>query len=229
MTLTVHVGKSSWIVSRGFPCLAGTNNLYYSDAFSNTFFVLQEKSLMSQLSPSDLQTPAHEIFNAVQGQLLNGRCIKLMPHWLIEGSAQFIGAYFSEKSNLASYEATVAVALSRYSTSNVRPLSDYTYQNYQSSQPGELVPYGIGLLATSYIVASTSFKSFLDIFKRVGSGEDFDSAFYASTGLTIDEFYKKFELVADNWECHHSLSKADYRRALFTFDYGSSLTNGLLG
>jgi hypothetical protein len=58
-------------------------------------------------------------------------------------------------------------------------------------------PYTIGQLATEYLVASAGFESLINIFKLSKTEKTFPSAFKKAVGISLDEFYLKFELSRD--------------------------------
>jgi len=57
--------------------------------------------------------------------------------------------------------------------------------------------YGIGCVATEYIVASVGMDKYLDIYRNLGLGKDFKSAFEVATGLSLLDFYTRFEIIRE--------------------------------
>lgn len=102
------------------------------------------------------------------------------PVWFDEGSAEFFGeAIFSKVSG--AYEGS-KVAWKSYR------LSDYATRNLDWG-----LPYTLGRLASEYIVASKGMERFLNIFFTVGRGQDFPSAFENALGISLKDFYEKFD------------------------------------
>lgn len=139
-------------------------------------------------------TPAHEVFHTIQDSLsaqanpnfVSGKDL-VIPRWLMEGSANYYGYYVNEKLGFSTYQAGRNSQIENFSEyKRVIPLSDYSSFN-------ELNPYGIGQAATEYIVASVGFENLLNIFKYTGSDNSFESGFKKATGITITEFYSKFD------------------------------------
>ena len=56
-------------------------------------------------------------------------------------------------------------------------------------------PYGIGQAASEYLIASVGFEKFLNIWKFTKSESSFAEGFKKATGITIEEFYLKFEIA----------------------------------
>ena len=198
---TVIVGKDcQWIRSVGSaPCTDSNNNQYYSDSTSKGFFVLQSVSERSKLRPSDLQTSAHEYFHSIQAKL-SGRSDwpTLVPSWFIEGGANFVGISFSDLSGVSTYiEGRNEEVLGRdYQSKKYLPLEQYTYLNVKPPT-NYINPYGIGCVATEYIVASVGMERYLNIYRSLGLGKDFKSSFETATGISLSDFYTKFEIIRD--------------------------------
>lgn len=200
-TYSVVVGRDcQWIRSAGSaPCTDSNNNQYYSDSTSKGFFVLQSVSERNKLMPSDLQASVHEYFHAIQAKL-SGRSDwpALVPSWFIEGGANFVGISFSALSGVSAYlEGRNEELLARdYQSKKYLPLEQYTYLNFKPATNYEN-PYGIGCVATEYIVASVGMERYLNIYRSLGLGKDFKSSFETATGLSLSDFYTKFEIIRD--------------------------------
>ena len=110
--------------------------------------------------------------------------------WLLEGSSEFIG-----------YAALDSFGVSDYSVSYLEPwyyLPDpSTGLKYHEVGTGGLpVPpeyYWMGQMATEYIVANTSVESLIKIWSGLGEGKDIEQAFQDAIGITLQEFYIKFD------------------------------------
>lgn len=151
---------------------------------------------------------AHEYFHLVQGQLANlesQRVIRdgypesdnLFPAWFIEGSANFVGAsvavmalggtYWEGRKAMFTY-APPGEAI------NSHALEDYEIRNGPGNN-SPTFPYIVGQAATEYLVASVGFEKTLNIWRSFRETKDFKKSFEKSTGISIGDFYKKFEAV----------------------------------
>lgn len=198
---SVIVGRDcQWIRSAGSaPCTDSSNNQYYSNSTSKSFFVLQSVSEKNKLRASDFQSAAHEYFHSIQAKLSNGASWPTrVPSWFIEGGAYFIGISFNDLSGVSTYiEGRNEEVLQRgYQNRNYLPLEKYTYLNFTPPSNYEN-PYGIGCIATEFIVASVGMEKYLDIYRSLGSGKDFNSSFETATGMPLTDFYTKFEIIRD--------------------------------
>jgi cytochrome b involved in lipid metabolism len=54
-------------------------------------------------------------------------------------------------------------------------------------------PYGLGEVATEFIVANVGIEKLLAIYAALGQGKTFAQAFEAGTGVKLDDFYSMFE------------------------------------
>jgi hypothetical protein len=136
--------------------------------------------------------PAHELFHIVQDDLsemsfnLGPDHPKAIPTWLIEGSANYYGFYVVNRMGFNDYkEGRSSQSWFNYEYGTKIPLAKY---NDFSTDP-----YIIGQLATEYLVASAGFESLMNIFKLSKTEKTFSAAFKKAVGLSLDEFYLKFE------------------------------------
>ena len=107
------------------------------------------------------------------------------PVWMDEGSAEFFGYAIMRKISIRNLYPGLSA-----------PPTGFSYQpliNYSSWNQNRTAPYDLGRLATEYIVASVGWRSFLQIFSNVGAGQNFPDSFRDATGITLAEFYAKFD------------------------------------
>jgi hypothetical protein len=146
---------------------------------------------------------AHEYFHLVQTQLANPDryMIKdgssateyLFPAWLIEGTAEFTGYSVAALSMGSEYWQSRETM---YTPINRNSLEDAEIRIFEGTQPnGPIDPYGIGRMATEYLVASVGYQKVLDIFATFKETKDFEKSFEKATGVSKKFFYEKFELV----------------------------------
>jgi hypothetical protein len=145
--------------------------------------------------------PAHEVFHIFQ-DLLSGLELHMgpdnprsIPTWLIEGSANYYAIYVNQKLKLSTYQEVrkPQVSDSTYNKNQLESLHQYDYL----AKP-ELNPYGIGMAATEYLVASAGFESFLNIFKYTNSEGNFSAGFEKAVGISLEDFYLKFNLASSS-------------------------------
>ena len=102
------------------------------------------------------------------------------PVWFDEGGADFFAELFYSK-----VSGNYQVPRLRWEPLH---LKDYVTRDKDRS-----LPYSLGRLAGEYIVASKGMDSFLTIYSNVGKGQDFPTAFENAVGLSLDNFYEKFD------------------------------------
>lgn len=151
---------------------------------------------------------AHEYFHLVQNQLANlenrgsikGSYDKddvYFPAWFIEGSANFVGfsvsalalggTYWEGRKAMFNY-APPGEAI------NSHALEDYEIRNGPGNY-SPTYPYIVGQLATEYLVASIGFEKTLNIWSNFKDTKEFKKSFELAVGISLEEFYKKFEAV----------------------------------
>lgn len=200
-TYTAIIAKDCrWVRSiSSAPCKDAEGNQYFSDSVSKGFFVFRAVVDQNKLRPSDFQTVAHEYFHSVQAKLSNGADWPTRaPVWFIEGGAFFVGLSFSDLSGISTYRMGRSDELLQrgYQSRKYLPLKKYTYANFDPPSNYEH-PYGIGCVATEYIVASVGIEKYLDIYRGLGEGKDFQTAFEIAAGIPLSDFYLRFEQIRD--------------------------------
>lgn len=102
------------------------------------------------------------------------------PVWFDEGGADFFAEAIYSKVT-GSYQ----VPKLRWEALN---LKDYVTRDKDRS-----LPYILGRLAGEYIVASKGMDRYLEIYWNIGSGQDFPTAFENALGISLNNFYEKFD------------------------------------
>ena len=175
-----------------YPCSQGINDAYcaeknlvlliYSDIYAPNSQYRWDFGRRS--------TPAHEVFHTVQfalaGPNVGGDSPLHIPRWLMEGSANYYGFYVGDRLGFDNYQT------GRNQQVNTNPgyktiVPLVQYDNFTSD------PYGIGQAASEYLIASVGFEKFLNIWKFTKSESNFAEGFKKATGITIEDFYSKFE------------------------------------
>jgi hypothetical protein len=151
---------------------------------------------------------AHEYFHLVQNQLADIKYRQVMrdgyqqsnnlfPAWFIEGGANFVGFSVSALAFGATYWEG-RKAMFGYAPSGAA-INSHTIEDYEiRNGPGNnspTYPYIVGQVATEYLVASAGFDKTLDIFLNFRESKDFRKSFEKAIGISIVDFYKRFEAV----------------------------------
>jgi hypothetical protein len=119
------------------------------------------------------------------------------PVWFIEGSADFVGFAVGALSQNATYwegrERMFSYA-PREESIDKNAIADYEIRTCcGNSTP--TYPYGVGRVATEYIVASIGFQKMLDIWADFATTRNFETSFEKVTGISKEAFYTKFDQV----------------------------------
>ena len=136
----------------------------------------------------------HEIFHTwhlavynFQNRRINGDPSNPLvpPVWLEEGGAEFFGNIFYR-------------SVEDYYPGSLVSYKPYRLQDYRTREMDGRLPYSLGRLASEYIVASKGYEKFLSIYLNVGQGQDFPTAFENALGISLDNFYEKFNKNLQN-------------------------------
>ena len=203
-----QLAKSGWATQCNVPSMQGV--AYCLGGESLHGYVITGDATYSASNPGSDggSLLAHEYFHLVQrtlsknpfaSQMKNGRpdMANGFPVWFIEGSADFVGfavgalsqnaTYWEGRERMFSYapreEATDKNAIADYEIRTCCGNSTPTY------------PYGIGRVATEYIVASIGFQKMLDIWSDFAITRNFETSFEKVTGISKEAFYQKFDQV----------------------------------
>ena len=145
-----------------------------------------------------MQMAGHEYFHSVQislaGDISDPSGSKL-PNWFMEGPAVFIGLQNASYFGWADYTTEgreFALARSNAHPTNSSLLSEVTKNN---DTPEDADPYGIGAIATEFLVANVGIEKFMEVYKNLGKKKKFADAFKTATGVELTDFYSMFEEV----------------------------------
>lgn len=114
-----------------------------------------------------------------------------LPLWFAEGNANFFGFAMTHNAKETDYFTGRYGQVDAYMNSNNKSLKEHV--NWGNS------PYGIGQASAEYLVASVGFEKVLDVYRLVGKGTTFASAFEQSIGISLDAYYAKFDSVRKNF------------------------------
>ena len=167
------------------------SNLYDSGVITRNNSLVNDKLGM-------MQTPGHEFFHAVQfswtGPIADASGSKV-PNWFWEGPPTFVGLQTASYLGWASYITEgrqMAVNRSNADSTKSHLLSE-AIENTGSSDA--IDPYGIGAIATEFLVANVGMEKFMDIHANLGKQKSFADSFETATGVELTDFYTMFEEV----------------------------------
>ncbi len=135
------------------------------------------------------QTPAHEFFHSVQERAV-GSCVSCgTPQWFWEGPAVFVGTQGSNQLGFNKYTDARNWMLDR----TKHPGTVKLKLEEVTLNDGSMDPYGIGAIATEFLVANVGMAKFVNVYAQIGTGKSFKDAFKAATGVALSDFYLMFE------------------------------------
>ena len=175
----------------GAPAFGGSySNTWNYATIKKNNSIVNNKSGMSQ-------TAGHEFFHAIQERYAGrnpGPDGSTIPNWIWEGPAMFIGLQTSSKLGIVDYLTfgqQTMVDRYKYDSNAMKklPLSEVKKNDNDTD------PYGIGEVATEFIVANVGIEKLLGIYAALGQGKTFAQAFETGTGVKLSDFYAMFEEV----------------------------------
>jgi hypothetical protein len=177
----------------GAPAFGGsTTNTFNSGVVTKNNLLVNDKLGMMQM-------PGHEFFHAVQERIaaviFGPEGVGIVPQWFWEGPATFIGLQTAGYLGWASYITegrNMAVARSNAPSTKSSLLSEATKN---TGRPDAIDPYGIGAIATEFLVANVGIEKFMEVYKNIGKKKKFADAFKTATGVELTDFYTMFEEV----------------------------------
>jgi len=171
--------------------IGNRSSLYDSSLITKNNYLVNDKLGMMQMA-------GHEYFHAVQtslaGEIADASGSKI-PNWFLEGSAVFIGLQNASYFGWANYTTEgreFALARSNAHPTNLSLLSEATKNN---DTPEDADPYGIGAIATEFLVANVGMEKFMEVYKNLGKKKSFADSFKTATGVELTDFYTMFEEV----------------------------------
>ena len=140
------------------------------------------------------QTAGHEYFHAIQENFTNvsgtscGPCGT--PQWFWEGPAMFVGVETAAHLGYLTYAEARQTSVNRVQG---QPTAKLLLSQATINSVPAVDPYGIGELATEFLVANVGMKKFVDVYRLKGKGLKFEVAFQIATGVPLSDFYLMFE------------------------------------
>jgi hypothetical protein len=161
------------------------------------YTTIKNNNLMINDRAGTAQTAGHEFFHAIQEMLAGrnpGPLGEEIPNWFWEGPAMFVGLQATNKLGINSYATEGRQwALDRYrgGQGNMKSLPLIEVK----ANDGKVDPYGIGEIATEFLVSKVGIEKLLAIYANLGKGQTFATAFANGTGIALADFYSMFEEV----------------------------------
>jgi len=171
------------------PAHGGPPNTYNNTMITSKGLLVSDKIGMMQM-------PGHETFHFIQESIVGASAtpdgLGIAPQWFWEGPAVFVGLQTANQLSLAEYATegrTFAVKRSISGPVKSLKLSEVTKNDASSD------PYGIGAIATEFLVANIGMEKFMSVYINLGKKMKFPDAFKSATGVEIADFYAMFEGV----------------------------------
>lgn len=155
---------------------------------------IKNENLVSRDRAGTAQTPGHEFFHAIQENLAKtnpGQKGEQIPNWFWEGPAMFVGLNAAIVSTIITENEASAWISDRFNRGN--PATKPLELKEVKANDGVIDPYGIGAIATEYLVVNVGMEKFMNIYTELGTGRNFADAFKAATGQELTAFYEAFE------------------------------------
>jgi hypothetical protein len=183
VTVNVRVGDGT----EQFCCL--TQGPSFEIVTTNTAWSAPQAAAPDTWTPSTerKELAAHEYVHMWQ-YAVGSRACMLGPRWLSEGMAESL-AYRS----LVSAGVIPAANMDVFTKRQLRSARYVTLRSLESVWPADANPFAVGYLAVDRMLAANGPLALRTWCARVGSGEDWRSAFTAAFGQTPDAFYAAFE------------------------------------
>jgi len=164
------------------------------NTYNNT--MIMSKGLLVSDKVGIMQMPGHETFHFIQksiaGKSASPDGLGIAPQWFWEGPSVFIGLQAANHLSLLVYATEGRTfAVKRSTTPDVRSLK----LSEVTKNDGSADPYGIGAIATEFLVANVGMEKFMDIYSNLGKNMKFTDAFKSATGVELADFYTMFEEV----------------------------------
>lgn len=162
----------------------------WAGTISNTYDIefVEREDLINRDNPGMKQTTGHEFFHTVQ-MLWTGGSPRDIPQWFWEGAALFVGHAAASQNGFNTYagEGRPHAVQRNQGLTATLALENVTVND------GKVDPYGIGAIATEFLVSQVGMSKFVGVYRLVGEGNTFADAFKASTGIFLKDFYLMFE------------------------------------
>ena len=145
---------------------------------------------------------SHELFHQIQAQLSHNKNSKSL-YWLLEGTADYIGAKVSEKSGYQSIEKwkldRINIIRNSKKHSSVQEISHSTLEKWATLMEENKHPYEMSDLMVLYLISqqpqNKAYESITEYFRLLDRLDDGDKAFEKAFGVNTTTFGENFK----NW------------------------------
>ena len=218
-SVTVIGSDEQWVISQIFASGGNLRNsqgrcnersdIFYACMNRDSHFgmVVPDDCLLRKSLECGISLLPHEYFHLVQLNLADNvegqhwnygfeEAKNSFPHWLVEGSANFIASAIASIYLDAKYSDFRKQSLSNRPKGPHMTNALVDYEVITPNQGWDEIrasSYNIGHIATEYIVASIGFQKFLEIWKDYAVTKNFYLSFERITGISTTTFYSKFE------------------------------------
>jgi hypothetical protein len=171
------------------PAHGGPPNTYNNTMITSKGLLVSDKIGMMQM-------PGHETFHFIQQSIAGTSAtpdgMGIAPQWFWEGPAVFVGLQTANHLSLADYATEGRIfAVKRSISGPVKSLK----LSEVTKNDGSSDPYGIGAIATEFLVANIGMDKFMSVYNNLGKNMKFPDAFKSATGVELADFYTMFEEV----------------------------------
>lgn len=191
-----ETGSADWLVA-----CAWDGDIVW---IGNTLGTVRSGELMTDYWK--VSSAIHEVIHLVQDQQFSGGPQGMPPRpdprfrpvWLVEGGADFLADAVGQYLQIQDYSWTTPT--DRTGARITLEQSSYLKEHENRSSPSlGPIDYYVGQVASEYIVASVGFEAYMKILSnmRDNSG-DFDKSFEEAVGISLNDFYLKFEVMHKN-------------------------------
>lgn len=148
---------------------------------------------------------AHEIFHLIHdgldpdaaGQSPPPGTPNFRPVWYIEGGGEFFGRIIASYLDLYPYDRFTPTDRSG-AFLDVSYLSDLELLEVSQQRAFGIENYFSGQRAMEFMVASMGMGAVLEVWENLGTGMNFYQAFESAMGITVEDFYEKFNAMHTN-------------------------------
>ena len=203
-----QLAKNGWVTKCNEPSMTGVAYCVGEESIHG--YVITGDATYSASNPGadGGSLLAHEYFHLVQSTLSKtpfrsqvkdgqSKLANALPVWFLEGSADYVGFAVGALSQNATYwqgrERMFAYAPPEESIDK-NAIADYEIRVCCGNNT-PTYPYGVGRVATEYIVASIGFQKMLDIWVDFATTQNFETSFEKVTGISKVTFYQKFDQI----------------------------------
>ncbi len=146
----------------------------------------------------------HEFVHVIQAQLANagiGASWETEPYWLIEGAAEYVSARYRDAMNYKPYRDARQDAVDSARDYQTQPALAQLVNRDDFRELDAGYTYAVSFLAAEWLAAHAGDDALFAYMRQLSrAATNWDLAFEIAFGLTVEEFYEKFEEHAVEFE-----------------------------